>query len=77
MATSTLMAKMAELQMNRANADVTFNCDGKVIKAHSFILGMRYVANWPSIHFTNDVQSTLTVNIGRTISRQLLTNRRR
>ena len=41
MATSTLMAKMAELQMNRADADVTFNCDGKVIKAHSFILGMR------------------------------------
>ena len=43
MATSTLMAKMSELRLNRDEADVTFNCNGRVIKAHSFILGMRYI----------------------------------
>ena len=42
-ATSTLMAKMSELRLNRDDADVTFNCNGRVIKAHSLILGMRYI----------------------------------
>ena len=41
MATSTLMAKMTELRLERDEADITFNCNGGVIKAHSFILGMR------------------------------------
>ena len=40
MATSTLMAKMSELRLNRDEADVTFNCNGRVIKAHSYILAM-------------------------------------
>ena len=28
---------------NREEADVTLNCQGEVIKAHSLILGTRYV----------------------------------
>ena len=35
------MAQMAELRNNRDDADVTFNCQGELIKAHSFILGTR------------------------------------
>ena len=42
MATSQLIAKMAELRHNRANADVTINCEGKVIMVHSLVLDMRY-----------------------------------
>ena len=34
------MAKLAEL---REDADVTLNCQGEVIKAHSLILGIGYV----------------------------------
>ena len=41
MATSTLMAKMSELRMNSEEADVTFKCNGRVIKAHYLILGLR------------------------------------
>ena len=41
MGTSTLMAKMSELRLKREEADVTFHCNGGVIKAHSFILAMR------------------------------------
>ena len=37
------MAQMAELRNNRDDADVTLNCQGEAIKAHSFILGIRYV----------------------------------
>ena len=43
MATSQLIAKMAKLRHNRANADVTINCEGKVIMVHSLVLDMRYV----------------------------------
>ena len=38
---STLMAKMAEVRISRESADVLFNCNGKDIKAHSFILELR------------------------------------
>ena len=37
-----LMAHLAELRNNGDNADVTLNCQGEVVKAHSLILG-RYV----------------------------------
>ena len=37
------MEQLAELRNNRDDADVTLNCRGVVIKAHSFILGFRYV----------------------------------
>ena len=37
------MAQMAELRNNRDSADVTLNCQGELIKAHSFILGTRYI----------------------------------
>ena len=36
------MAQMAELRNNRDDADVTLNCQGELIKAHSFILGTRH-----------------------------------
>ena len=39
------MAQMAELRNNRDDADVTLNCQGEVIKAHSLILGTRYVCS--------------------------------
>ena len=42
-ATSQLVAKMAKLRHNRTNADVTINCEGKVIMVHSLILDMRYM----------------------------------
>ena len=42
MGSSTLMAKMAEVRISRESADVLFNCHGKAIKAHSFILELRY-----------------------------------
>ena len=38
---SELMTRIAELRQNRANADVTLNCEGITIKAHSFILELR------------------------------------
>ena len=41
MGSSTLMAKMAEVRISRESADVLFNCHGKAIKAHSFILELR------------------------------------
>ena len=41
-ATSHLVAQLVQLRLNRDDADVTITCEGKVIKAHSFILGMRY-----------------------------------
>ena len=37
-----LMAQLAEFRTNREDADVTLNCQGEVIKAHSFVLGIRY-----------------------------------
>ena len=44
-ATSNAMAHLAALQKereeNKGDADYTLTCQGKVIKAHSFILGMR------------------------------------
>jgi len=40
-AASELMTRIAELGQNRANADVTLNCEGITIKAHSFILELR------------------------------------
>ena len=36
------MAQMAELRNNRDDADVNLNCQGELIKAHSFILRTRY-----------------------------------
>ena len=39
-AASELMTKMSELRQNRASADVTLNCEGKTIMAHSLILDM-------------------------------------
>ena len=36
------IAASAELRQNRASADVTLNCEGKTILAHSLILDMRY-----------------------------------
>ena len=45
-----LMAQMAELRNNRDDADVTLNCQGVVIKAHSFLLGIRYDT------FSNDLR---------------------
>ena len=36
-----LAAQMAELRNNRDDADVTLDCQGKVFKAHSFVLGFR------------------------------------
>ena len=38
-----LAAQMAELRNNRDDADVTLNCQGEVIKAHSLVLGIRCV----------------------------------
>ena len=40
-ASSRLAAWVAELRLNWEDAGVSINCDGKVIKAHSLILGMR------------------------------------
>ena len=37
-----LMAQLAELRNNSDDADVTLNCEGEVVKAHSLILGTRY-----------------------------------
>ena len=49
-ATSNAMAHLAALQKereeNKGDADYTLTCQGKVIKAHSFILKMR----WLSLH---------------------------
>jgi len=39
-----LMAQLAELRNNRDDADVSLNCQGEVIKAHSFILATRCVS---------------------------------
>ena len=44
-ATSHLVAQLVELRLNREDADVILKCEGEVIKAHSFILGMRYKEN--------------------------------
>ena len=38
-----LIAQLAEFRNNREDADVTLNCQGGVIKAHSFVLAIRYV----------------------------------
>ena len=40
------MAQMAELRNNRDDADVTLNCHGELIKAHSFILRTRYACTF-------------------------------
>ena len=39
------MAQLAEFRSNRDDADVTLNCQLEVIKAHSLILGIRYVCS--------------------------------
>ena len=44
-ATSYLVAQLMKLRLNREDADVTVTCGGRTIKAHSFILGMRYCRN--------------------------------
>ena len=49
-ATSHLVAQLVQLRLNREDADVTITCGGKIIKAHSFILGMRYWRNAPFKH---------------------------
>ena len=36
-----MMAQLAELRTNRDDADVTLNCQGDVIMAHSLILKTR------------------------------------
>ena len=41
--TSMMMAQLAELRTNRDDADVTLNCQGDVILAHSLILSTRCV----------------------------------
>ena len=38
---SHFMAQLAELRNNRDNADVTLDCQGELIKAHSFFLATR------------------------------------
>ena len=38
---SKMMAQLAELRINRDDADVTLNCQGEVIMAHSLILRTR------------------------------------
>ena len=48
------MAQMAELRNNRDDADVTFNCQGELIKAHSFILGTRYACTFPREKITQN-----------------------
>ena len=40
---SLFMAQITELGLNRDDADVTLNCQGEEIKAHSLILGIRCV----------------------------------
>ena len=56
------MAQMAELRNNRDDADVTLNCQGDLIKAHSFILGTRYERT-----FTREIaKSYFAVNFIRT-----------
>ena len=39
-AASELMTRMSELRQNRASANVTLNCEGKTIMAHSLIINM-------------------------------------
>ena len=39
--TSMMMAQLAELRINRDDADVTLNCQGDVVMAHSLILKTR------------------------------------
>ena len=39
--THLMMAQLAELRINREGADVTLNCQGEVIMAHSLILRTR------------------------------------
>ena len=48
------MAQMAELRNNRDDADVIFNCQGELIKAHSFILGTRYACTFPREKITQN-----------------------
>ena len=40
------MAQMADQRNNRDDADVTLNCQGEHIKAHSFILSTRYACTF-------------------------------
>ena len=41
--THLMMAQLAELRTNRDDADVSLNCRGEVIMAHSLSLKNRYV----------------------------------
>ena len=51
-----LLAQLAELRNNRDDADVTLKCQGKVVKAHSFILGIRYLCLTMVIKIANSSQ---------------------
>ena len=46
--------QVAELRRNAYNADVTLTCQGEVILAHSFILGMRFVLMYCEFIFKED-----------------------
>ena len=57
------MAQMAELHNNRDDADVTLNCQGDLIKAHSFILATRYIfkrKSEPNCEHSKEENFTLT-----------------
>ena len=51
-----LMAQIAELRINREDADVTLYCHGEVIEAHSLILGIRHVNSTKMIKTNNSSQ---------------------
>ena len=40
-----LLAQLAEFRANTDDADISLNCQGEVIKAHSILLGIRYVCS--------------------------------
>ena len=40
---SYLAAQLKELYKNKSEADVTVKCQGETLKAHSFLLAMRFV----------------------------------
>ena len=57
------LAQLAEFRSNRDDADVTLNCQGEVVKAHSFILGIRYVCSTMVIKIANSPQTPTTAFI--------------
>ena len=52
------LAQLAEFRSNRDDADVTLNCQGEIIKAHSLILGIRYVCSTMVIKIANSPQTS-------------------